>query len=51
MPMTIRKGILAGLLLMAMALLPVMGEGGGLGKAVARGAVRSAAKAFRKAPS
>ncbi len=49
--MKIGKTILAGLLLIATAMLPVPVEGGRLGKAVARGAARSAAKALRRAPA
>lgn len=49
--MKIGKNILAGLLLITTALLPVTVEGGRLGKAVARGAARSAAKALRKTPT
>ncbi len=47
--MRIRKGILAGLLILVTSLLPLTVEAG-LGRAAARGAWRSSARVFRRSP-
>ncbi len=51
MRMKIGKGLLAGLLIVATAMLPLTAEAGGLGKAAARGAWRSSARLWRRSPA